>query len=62
VRGCCGASSKEDSQTSDQTFQTPLLAEGVPLLAHSGVQLGASVSIADTALMTQDHLTTLGDP
>ena len=52
----------EDGRALDQTFQTPLLAESVPFLAHSGVQPGASLSIADAALVTQDHLAALGDP
>jgi hypothetical protein len=47
---------------SDKTLTTTLLAEIAPLLAHYGVQPGASISMADAALVPADHRAALRDP
>jgi hypothetical protein len=51
-----------DGTASDKTLQTTLVAEIAPLLAHSGGHLGASISMADAALVTAAHLAALRDP
>jgi transposase len=51
----------EDGNASDKTLQTTLVAESAPLLAHDGVQPGASISMADAALVTDDNRAALGD-
>jgi transposase len=49
----------EDGNASDKTLKTTLLSEIAPLLARSGVQPGASISMADAALVTEDNLAAL---
>jgi transposase len=51
----------EDGNASDKTLKTTLLSEIAQLLAHYGVQPGASSSIADAALVTEDNLAALRD-
>jgi transposase len=51
----------EDGNASDKALNTPLLSEIAQILAHHGVGPGASISIADAALVTEDNLTALGD-
>jgi hypothetical protein len=52
----------EDGNASDKTIKTTLLTEMAQLLARYGVQPGASISIADSALVTADTLAALRDP
>ena len=52
----------EDGHASDKTLKTPLWSETAQLLAQSGVQPGASISMADAALVTADHRAALRDP
>jgi transposase len=52
----------EDGNASDNTLKTPLLSEIAQLLAHHGVQPGAYVYIADSALVTADTLAALRAP
>jgi hypothetical protein len=52
----------EDGNASDKTLKTTLLSEIAQLLAHYGVQPGASISMADAALVTEDSLAALRDP
>jgi hypothetical protein len=40
---------------------TPLLSDSATCLAKHGVAPGASLSVADAALVTEDHLAALGD-
>jgi transposase len=49
----------EDGNASDKTLNTTLLSELARLLADYGVQPGASISIADAALVTEDNLAAL---
>jgi transposase len=51
----------EDGNASDKTLKTALLAEIAQLLASPGVAPGASIYIADAALVTEDNLAALGD-
>jgi transposase len=51
----------EDGNASDKTLNTTLLSEIAQLLAHYGVQPGAYIYIADSALVTQDNLAALRD-
>jgi transposase len=51
----------EDGNASDKALNTTLLSEIAQLLAHHGVQPGAYIYIADSALVTEDNLTALGD-
>jgi transposase len=51
----------EDGNASDKSLNTTLLAEIAQLLAGHGVAPGASISIADAALVTADNLAALGD-
>jgi transposase len=51
----------EDGHASDKTLNTTLLSEIAHILAHHGVGPGASIYIADAALVTEDNLTALGD-
>src|SRR5262249_52488101 len=51
----------EDGKASDKSLHTTLLSEIAQLLAQSGVQPGAYISIADAALVTADHLAALRD-
>src|SRR5262252_7976633 len=51
----------EDGNASDKTLNTNLLSELARLLADYGVQPGAYISIADSALVTEDNLTALRD-
>ena len=51
----------EDGNASDKTLNTTLLSEIAQLLAQYGVQPGASISIADAALVTEDNLAALRD-
>ena len=49
----------EDGNASDKTLNTTLLSELARLLADYGVQPGAYIYIADSALVTEDNLTAL---
>ena len=49
----------EDGNASDKTLNTTLLSELARLLADYGVQPGASIDIADSALVTEDNLAAL---
>lgn len=51
----------EDGNASDKTLNTPLLSEIAQLLADHGVQPGAYIYIADSALVTEDNLMALRD-
>ena len=51
----------EDGNASDKTLNTTLLSEITQRLACYGVQPGASLSIADAALVTADNLAALRD-
>jgi transposase len=51
----------EDGNASDKTLNTALLSEIAHLLAQYGVQPGAYIYIADSALVTEDNLAALGD-
>jgi transposase len=51
----------EDGHASDKTLNTTLLSEIAQLLARHGVAPGASIYIADAALVTEDNLAALGD-
>jgi hypothetical protein len=51
----------EDGKASDKTLTTTLLSEITPRLACYGVQPGASISIADAALVTADNRAALRD-
>jgi hypothetical protein len=51
----------EEGNASDKTLKTTLLSEIAQLLARHGVQPGASIHIADAALVTEDNLAALGD-
>src|SRR5262249_25456121 len=51
----------EDGHASDKTLNATLLSEIAQLLAQYGVQPGASISIADAALVTEDNLAALRD-
>jgi transposase len=51
----------EEGNASDKTLTTTLLSEIAQLLARSGVQPGAYISMADAALVTEDHLAALRD-
>jgi hypothetical protein len=46
---------------SAKTLNTTLLSEVAQLLARSGVQPGAYIYVADSALVTADNLAALGD-
>jgi hypothetical protein len=52
----------EDGQASDKTLKAPRLSAIAPRLARHGVAPGASLSIADAALVTEDNLKALGNP
>jgi transposase len=51
----------DDGNASDKTLNTTLLSELARLLADYGVQPGAYIYIADSALVTEDNLTALRD-
>jgi transposase len=51
----------EDGNASDKTLNRTLLSEIAQLLAQYGVQPGASIYIADAALVTEDNLAALAD-
>jgi hypothetical protein len=51
----------EDGHASDKTLNMTLLSEIAQLLVDYGVQPGASISIADAALVTEDNLAALRD-
>ena len=51
----------EDGNASDKTLNTTLLSEIAQLLASHGVQPGAYIYIADSALVTEDNLAALRD-
>jgi transposase len=51
----------EDGNASDKTLNTTLLSEIAQLLARHGVQPGAYIYIADSALVTEDNLAALRD-
>ena len=50
-----------DGNASDQTVHNPLLSEIATFLAKHGVAPGASISVADAALVTEAHLAARGD-
>jgi hypothetical protein len=52
----------EDGKASATTLKTTLWAEMAPMLARHGVAPGASISIADAALVTEDNRKALGNP
>ena len=49
----------EDGKASDKTLNTTLLSEIAQILGRQGVQPGASIYIADAALVTEDKLAAL---
>jgi len=51
----------EDGHASDKTRNTTLLSAIAQILAHHGVGSGASIYIADAALVTEDNRSALGD-
>jgi hypothetical protein len=51
----------EDGNASAKTLHTTLLSEIAHLLAQYGVQPGASIYIADAALVTEERLAALRD-
>src|ERR671922_371286 len=51
----------EDGNASDKSLNTTLLSEIAQLLADYGVQPGAYIYIADSALVTEANLAALGD-
>jgi transposase len=51
----------EDGNASDKALNTTLLSEIAQLLARYGVQPGAYIYVADSALVTEDNLAALGD-
>src|SRR5262249_33698671 len=51
----------EDGKASDKTLKTTLLSESAPLLAQYGVPPGASIYIAEAALVTEDRRAALRD-
>jgi transposase len=51
----------DDGNASDKSLNTTLLSELARLLADYGVRPGASIYIADAALVTEDNLTALRD-
>jgi len=51
----------EDGKASDKTLNTTLLSESAPLLAQYGVPPGASIYMAEAALVTEDRLAALRD-
>jgi hypothetical protein len=51
----------DDGNASDKTLHTTVWSEIAHSLAHSGVQPGAFIYVADAALVTEDHLAALGD-
>ena len=46
---------------SDTTVHNPLLSDLATFLAQHGVAPGAYIDVADAALVTEEHLTALGD-
>jgi transposase len=50
-----------DGHASDKTVHHPLLSAMATFLATHEVAPGASISVADAALVTEDNLATLGD-
>src|SRR5215813_8987532 len=52
----------EDGKASDKTLNTTLLSESAPLLAQYGGPPGASIYMAEAALVTEDRLAALRDP
>jgi hypothetical protein len=52
----------EDGNASDTSLKTTLLSEIAQLRAGHGVAPGASIYMADAALVTEDDLAALGDP
>jgi len=51
----------EDGNASDKTVNNTVLSDIATFLAKHGVAPGASISVADAALVTEDHLAALGD-
>ena len=51
----------EDGNASDNTVTTTVLSNIATFLATHGVAPGASISVADAALVTEDTLAALGD-
>lgn len=51
----------EDGHASDTALKTTRLSEIAQILAHHGVGPGASLDMADAALVTEDTLTALGE-
>ncbi|HEY5870538.1 MAG TPA: transposase, partial [Candidatus Tectomicrobia bacterium] len=50
-----------DGNASDKTVNNTLLSDIATFLAKHGVAPGASIDVADAALVTEENLTTLGD-
>lgn len=50
-----------DGNASEKTVHNTLVSDIAAFLAQHGVAPGASISVADAALVTEDHLTALGD-
>lgn len=51
----------EDGQASDKALNTTLVSEIAPMLAHHGVAPGASMYLADAALVTEANVAALRD-
>ena len=51
----------EDGHASDKTVHNTLLSNIATFLAQHGVAPGASISVADAALVTEENLAALGD-
>ena len=51
----------EDGNAADKTVHHTVLSNIAPFLATHGVAPGAYISVADAALVTEDHLAALGD-
>ena len=52
----------EEGNASDKTLKTTLVSASAPLLARDGVQPGASIYMAEAALVTEDHRAPLRHP
>jgi hypothetical protein len=51
-----------EGHAAETTVHNTLLADIAPFLAQHGVAPGASSAVAAAALVTEEHLTALGDP
>src|SRR5207244_9307928 len=59
--GCPLWGTQHDGNASDTTVHTTLLSDIAAFLAKHGVAPGASIYVADAALVTEDNLAALGD-